>query len=140
LNWPANWGYGAHGNWNPSPFQHPNGTVYLIAHTSLKAFCGEAIIRADSWPGPFTVVSSDQFANWDGSACDVEDPFLWVDKRGHWHALYHKMGHDGPGGHAFSEDGHTWSNVSQAYGTLRPLAGGGTVQYSAERPALRPST
>jgi hypothetical protein len=27
LNWPTNWDYGAKGNWNPSPYQHPNGTV-----------------------------------------------------------------------------------------------------------------
>ena len=31
--------------------QHPNGTVYLMAHTSWRAFCGEAIIRADHWRG-----------------------------------------------------------------------------------------
>ena len=48
---------------------------------------------------------------------------LWVDHRGHWHVLYHAMrGGQGPGGHAFSEDGITWSNVSLAYGAKRPLA------------------
>lgn len=135
LDWPADWDFGAKGNWNPSPFQHPNGTIFLMAHTSWRAFCGEAIIRADSWRGPYTVVSSDTYPNWKGSACGVEDPFLWVDKRGHWHALYHMM-HGGPGGHAFSIDGHRWSNVSRAYSTGRPLAGGGMVHYSAERPKL----
>mgnify|MGYP006095911799 FL=1 len=136
LNWPTNWDYGANGNWNPSPFQHPNGSVYLMAHTSWRAFCGETIIRADHWRGPYTIVSSDQYANWHGSACGVEDPFLWMDKRGHWHALYHAMGHLGPGGHAFSVDGYTWSNVTNAYGAKRPLVGGGSVNYNAERPKL----
>ena len=58
-----------------------------------------------------------------------------MDKRGHWHALYHSM-HGGPGGHAFSVDGHTWSNVSNAYTDSRPLLGGKTVSYAAERPKL----
>jgi hypothetical protein len=51
LHWPTDWDYGAKGNWNPSPYQHPNGTVYLMAHTSWKAFCGETIIKADHWYG-----------------------------------------------------------------------------------------
>lgn len=135
LDWPANWDYGANGNWNPSPFQHPNGSVYLMAHTSWRAFCGEAIIRADHWRGPYTVVAADTYANWGGSACKVEDPFLWMDKRQHWHALYHAM-HVGPGGHAFSRDGLTWSNVSNAYSSARPLLGNRTVHYNAERPKL----
>jgi hypothetical protein len=108
-----------------------------MAHTSWRAFCGEAIIRADHWRGPYTVVAADTYPNWRGSACGVEDPFLWVDKRGHWHALYHVInGHNGPGGHAYSLDGLTWSNVSKAYGTARPLATGAVVHYSAERPKL----
>ncbi len=91
LDWPSGWDYGEHGNWNPSPWQHPNGTVYLMAHTSWKAFCGEAILRADSWRGPYRVVASDTYSSWGGSACGVEDPFLWTDKRGHWHVLYHSL-------------------------------------------------
>jgi hypothetical protein len=85
--------------------------------------------------GPYTIVSSDQFPSWGGSACQVEDPFLWVDGRGHWHALYHAM-HVGPGGHAYSVDGIAWSNVSRAYTAERPLVGGGVVKYNAERPKL----
>lgn len=136
LNWPTNWDYGAKGNWNPSPYQHPNGTVYLMAHTSWKAFCGETIIRANHWRGPYTIVSSDQYPSWGGSACHVEDPFLWMDKRGHWHALFHAMGKDGPGGHAYSADAITWSNISNAYTDQRPLIGGKIAKYSAERPKL----
>ena len=74
LNWPLDWDYGAHGNWNPSPYQHPNGSVYLMAHTSWRAFCGEAIVRADTWRGPYVVVASDTYTTWGGSACHVEDP------------------------------------------------------------------
>ena len=86
LNWPSNWDYGAHGNWNPAPMVHPtNGTIYLMAHTSWKAFRGEAIIRADSWRGPYTVVASDTYPSWGGTTTQAaEDPFMWVDKRGHW--------------------------------------------------------
>merc|ERR1712100_78326 len=69
LDWPSNWDFGAHGNWNPAPLVHPNGTIFLMAHTSWKAFCGEAIIRADTWRGPYHVMSSDTFSSWGGSTC-----------------------------------------------------------------------
>ena len=106
-----------------------------MAHTSWRAFCGEAILAADTWRGPYRVVASDTYSTWGGNACGVEDPFMYVDKRGHWHVLYHSM-HFGPGGHAYSVDGLSWSNVTAAYNTSRPLVGGGSVNYNAERPKL----
>ena len=134
-DWPSNWDYGARGNWNPAPMVHPtDGRVYLMAHTSPTAFDGEAIIVAETWRGPYTVFSSSTSSEWGGSVKHNEDPFLWVDARGHWHALYHAMGGD-PGGHAYSRDGIRWSNVSAAYGKSRPV-GAGTVGYGAERPKL----
>ena len=44
--------------------------------------------------------------------------------------------HNGPGGHAYSVDAITWSNVTNAYSPQRPLIGGGTAKYNAERPKL----
>jgi hypothetical protein len=37
-DWPQDWDYGASGNWNPAPLARPDGSVYLMAHTSLAAF------------------------------------------------------------------------------------------------------
>jgi hypothetical protein len=136
LDWPSNWDYGAVGNWNPAPMVHPDtGRVFLMAHTSPTAFDGEAIVAADSWRGPYSVVASSTSSTWRGSVKHAEDPFLWVDARGHWHALYHALGGD-PGGHAYSLDGSVWSDVAAAYGTSRPLGGGAAVGYGAERPKL----
>ena len=94
-------------------------------------------LRSSSRRGPYRVVAADTYNNWGGSTKGSEDPFMWVDKRGHWHVLYHWIaGHANVGGHSFSVDGHSWSNVSAAYGTSRPLDGGRHVSYAAERPKL----
>ena len=42
---------------------------------------GEAIIMADTWRGPYRLVSSDSDARWGGSTANAEDPFMWIDKR-----------------------------------------------------------
>jgi len=64
-------------------------------------------------------------------------PFMWVDKRGNWHVLYHWMNSHGYcGGHSYSPDGLSWSNVTGAYNASRPLAGGSHANYGAERPKL----
>ena len=52
---------------------------------------------------------------------------MWIDSRGHYHVLYHKMfdpsgGSPIPspgwcGGHSYSIDGISWSNISRSYNT-----------------------
>lgn len=135
LDWPGNWDYGAKGNWNPAPMVH-GGRVFLMAHTSPTAFDGEAILVADSWKGPYRAYSSSTSNSWEGSVKHAEDPFIWVDKRSNWHALYHFMSGGGPGGHAYSRDGRVWSNISGAYSKQRPIGDNATVAYGAERPKL----
>ena len=83
----------------------------------------------------YRVYASSTSAPWGGSVKGVEDPFLWIDTRGNWHALYHFVNGPTPGGHACSRDGRVWSNVTAAYGQSRPV-GNGTVSYGAERPKL----
>ena len=135
--WPTNWDEGARGNWNPAPMAHPRTKkVYLMAHTSPTAFDGEAIIVADTWRGPYRVYASSTAPPWGGSVKHAEDPFLWVDGRANWHALYHVLG-PSPGGHAYSRDGRVWSNITAAYGKARPIGpGNATVAFGAERPKL----
>jgi len=107
---------------------------------------GGAILRADDWRGPYRMVASDTFDDWVGSTANAEDPFLWVDKRGHWHVLYE--GNPMPGAHAYSIDGLTWSNISMAldgptegaFNFSRPyVSADGThrnVSYYTARPKL----
>ena len=71
-----------------------------------------------------------------------QDPFLWTDKRGHYHVLYHRMGAGVPSGwlghHAWSRDGFTWSNTQPVYDNTFPIEGGGTVAGIANGGAQRP--
>ena len=123
------------------------GTVYLLVHPEQYGFKhGMALLRAPSWRGPYTLVASDTFASWGGSTANAEDPYLWIDKRGRWHIMYE--GNPMPGGHAYSVDGLTWSNISMADGgrnegafnLSRPyLAANGTLEHISlytERPKL----
>ena len=75
----------------------------------------------------------------------VVDAVMWIDKRGHWHALVHKM-FDPPGqgplgswsgGHLYSIDGTKWEPLQRAYNTTFFLAGGDSVTMQRrERPKL----
>ena len=76
---------------------------------------------------------------------------MWQDKRGHWHALLHKMFDDGgdapsasavpspgwPGGHIYSRDGLVWSRQQRAYTTNITMQDGSVlVTRRRERPKL----
>jgi len=131
-------------NWNPAPLVLPNGSVAVMIHTDdNQGWSGESIAVADTWRGPFTVtVGNENVANLPKSQ---EDPFVWIDKRGHWHALVHKM-FDPPGagpcgswagGHLSSADGTKWSAISRAYNTTFVTAdGASTAVQRRERPKL----
>lgn len=92
VGWPTHtrgrpWSYGPYGNWNPAPVVHPNGSIYLLVHPEQYGFKhGEAILTADTWRGPYRLVSSDSDLRWGGSTANAEDPFMWIDKRGNWAA------------------------------------------------------
>jgi hypothetical protein len=73
---------------NPAPVVLPDGSVRVMAHTDWAPWAGEVILEAPSWKGPYTVVGSDLIDHC--SYCE-EDAFMWKDKRGNWHVLYHRM-------------------------------------------------
>lgn len=126
---------------NPSPFVHPNGTLFVACTWSLR-----------SAPRPEGPWSSDMHLNI-GSAPNIdnvtrhwEDPFLWIDRRGHWHLLSHTWTPEAPpvnsiSGHAFSRDGLEWvSSPYEPYNSTVHWADGSegsAVYYSTmERPKL----
>jgi len=167
--WNASWTMQTPGNWNPAPVLLEDGSVRVMAHTDPVGdphrgpWAGEVILEAPSWKGPYTVKGSDLIDHCD--YCE-EDPFMWKDKRGNWHVLYHRMfdpagpldpqwgkwsdqnkpkGSPVPspgwaGGHAFSRDGYTWSNWTRCYNTSVVVTNGThetTVEHSRrERPKL----
>lgn len=70
----------------------------------------------------------------------VEDPFIWVDAEGHYHALFHMLYPAHPysgGGHAFSRDGVKWTWTGQAYDGNVTFTDGTQAQYAnGDRPHL----
>lgn len=156
------------GNWNPAPVALPDGRVRVMVHTGYAGFLGdnqtlggwsgEVIMEAASWRGPYRIITSRDITSC--TKCE-EDPFMWVDHRNHWHALYHRMFDNSTacegyfkwntpacpfrpqaecrwsGGHSYSADGIHWSPISRAYNTTVHLQDGGAVSFvSRERPKL----
>jgi len=75
---------------------------------------------------------------------NVEDPFVWQDSRGAFHAIFHAMDVQGQGqgqaylgGHAFSTDGASWTYTGTAYGNAANYSDGSwQVFQRRERPHL----
>ena len=108
---PALGGDGHIGNLGPLTFS--NGTTllsYTIRSGQFKQSFGLAV---GSTPhGPFAPRTGD----WGAPVVTThgEDSFLWQDKRGNFHLLYHVGG--ATGGHAFSRDAWSWrQSQGQAY-------------------------
>ena len=76
----------------------------------------------------------------------AEDPFMWIDAKGHWHIInhvydvgeYEHCGNSTVSAHLFSFDGFEWhTTATQPFGTEVALSDGGTMTLSTrERPKL----
>lgn len=58
------------GNWNPAPVALPDGRVRIMVHTGwsgktrdIEGWSGEVIVEADSWRGPYRMISSRDITN-----------------------------------------------------------------------------
>jgi len=125
------------GNDNPAPYIYPNGTVLMLTRRYQSPKRGVEphdtiwLVTAPSWKGPYHFVSDKPvLMDWQGQPTreNMEDPCLWRNARGHFHALFH-FGHR----HAWSADGLHWSvgNISVWDTTV-----GSTLQKDAERPRI----
>lgn len=123
---------------NPAPVMLPDGKVRVLidiaANNGVKT-----VYEADTWQGPYKRISKGTIpCRWHRFKWCAEDPFMYQDHRGHWHALFHQFDvSPGPtpfwaGGHAFSEDGLTWSNITQAYNTT-VITDDGKTYYAGRR-------
>ncbi len=132
---PMGWGYD-----NPAPFIFPNGTVLMLTRkyngTAAKLHIVPHdtiwLVRAPSFEGPYELVfdrpvfESEQF--------NEEDPCIWQDHRGNFHALFH-FTH----GHAWSVDGISWEwggGKSAWTSTLKHADGSVETLHDAERPRV----
>ena len=95
---------------NPAPIYH-NGSLYVTSQTTTL------IEMAPSYLGPWTFYANITHP-WPEAErpYNVEDPFLWVDKRGRWHIINHAYnttqssdcGSSHVSAHWFSIDGKAW--------------------------------
>jgi len=87
---------------------------------------------ADSWKS--------EFVNVVGPIVDHigEDPYIYKDKRGNYHIVYHDMQGSDLGGHAFSQDGKKWynGNVPCYTGEIRFEDGTSKKFKKRQRPQL----
>jgi len=101
----------ASGTTNPGLLIYANGTA-------LMAYRGNAIAGPDSSNEFLGLAEAttwkDNFASLDSSAPIVshigEDPYIYQDKRGNYHIVYHDMEGADRGGHAFSSNLKDWYN------------------------------
>lgn len=126
---------------NPAPLLHPNGTLFLVCDSRV-------LYSAPALGGPWTIAAAAPFSNRSASSPTgtYEDAFLWLDKRGAWHALFHVYDEiitpscvdSNVSAHAFSEDGLSWHfSPRQPYNTTVALDDGTSfVTPTRERPKL----
>ncbi len=98
---------------NPAPYIFENGTVLVLFRkinwcaTSNPPTCSRAtralteiwLARAPSFRGPYEIIGDEPVTQ----SIREEDPGIWRDQNGAFHAIFH-----GPG-HAWSADGLQWS-------------------------------
>lgn len=66
------------------------------------------IVTASNWRDPSTYIESSAAIPGRSDIFDgPEDPFVWQDKNGNFHAIFHEWPHPA-GPHAFSKDGKRW--------------------------------
>lgn len=106
------------------------------------------VFKADRWDGGYTLVNTPTWNTSDYSPTWTEDPFVWRDKRGHWHALAHwmidiveKNGTKYPrvGAHMFSRtlEGKWQFKVQEAFSSKVAFTDGSTETFGRrERPKL----
>jgi hypothetical protein len=151
-------------NGNPTAYVFANGTTLLLFRSEYRtdADCVAVggiltatyrpgctlvgLARAESWRGPFVVLGGPIMP------FQQEDPHLYRDAAGHFHAIFHGMdpygSRLGVGRHAFSLDGlHPWHYFNStaigagdnetAFNNVVELVGGGSISLlRRERPEL----
>jgi len=129
---------------NPSPLVLKDGSI-LLMYRGCSYQCGNremiGLAWADRYDANYTRLFDEPlFLN------PNEDPFIWRDSRGNFHALMHSLEPggafgDGPkvGRHAFSRDAKWWTfgSATLAYSTNVQFDDGTSIDYfRRERPQL----
>ena len=134
---PANWSCD-----NPAPFWDAGEETWYVACRTAR----HGIRAAKSLAGPWAQVGAAPAEPPAGPGTWTEDPYLYRDGRGHWHALFHACNLDVYGdcgaspvsAHSFSRDLRTWRALPtyvQPYSATVLHEGGSRRTYATvERP------
>eukprot|EP00049_Salpingoeca_infusionum_P001842 m.51412 g.51412 ORF g.51412 m.51412 type:complete len:389 (+) comp11238_c0_seq1:22-1188(+) len=125
---------------NPAPLLLSNGTWLVLCNSG-----GYPMYSAPRIEGPWQKVAS--LGNAPSQDGVWEDPFLFQDKRGNFHAIFHAYNASTPcdacdsalvSGHMFSQDGVAWSSTTvQPYTHSVEFTDGSSQVFSTrERPKL----
>jgi hypothetical protein len=123
-------------DWNTAAAIQPNGSAVALLRGGF-AWAAGAYADAAAWapaggaPGMGVPLPD----------ANIEDPFVYRDARGRFHAILHAMDvGDDPsfcGGHAFSADGVAWTYTGFAFGNVANYSDGTARAFSRrERPHL----
>lgn len=123
---------------NPAPVFH-KGAFYMTNQHTMQVWTTPRL--GGNWTTYAEISHASLPANW-----IVEDPFLWVDKRGSFHIVnhaydnyqYENCGNSTVSAHFFSADGKDWHNLGvQPYGHTVHYDDGTSHTYTTlERPNL----
>jgi hypothetical protein len=125
---------------NPAPIFH-NGAFYMTNQFTTQIYTTPALTAGAVW----TVHANISHATLPTDDYHVEDPFLWVDRRGNWHIINHAYSNDqyvscgisDVSAHFFSADGVEWTYSPQPYNHTVAYDDGTTHTYTTlERPNL----
>jgi hypothetical protein len=127
---------------NPAPWVVQDDGSVLLAVSGDGGASGKCVgfARADSWNGTYTIEES---AGGDPGRAPIpggEDPFVWVNTRGHRHVIWHDVSGRSNGGHAFApaDDPTAWVVATHELynGTVTFPNGTSGVCNDRERPKL----
>ena len=126
---------------NPAPIYH-NGAFFMTNQQTEQIYTTPSLIPGAKW----SIYSNISHEALPQDEYHVEDPFLWVDRRGNWHIINHaysnyqydNCSNSYVSAHFFSGDnGMTWLWSSQPYGHLVQYDDGTSHNYvTLERPNL----
>jgi hypothetical protein len=123
-------------DWNTALTVLPNGSAVAVLR-ALFPWAAENYADNATWHAVGACDGCSQGPALPDS--NVEDPAIWQDRRGVFHALMHSMDVDQRfcGGHAFSVDGAAWVYTGFAYGNNATYSDGSFQVFSRrERPHL----
>ena len=136
------------GDTNLAPYIFPNGSLVGIWRTHPGAVPGSIphLVTAGHWKNASSYVwrSEPLLPLRLPEDVGLEDPHIYRDARGAFHALFHAFSLNGStlaerdfGGHAFSEDGLSWSWGGLAFGSSGTYSDGAPFHFlGRQRPHL----